>query len=137
MRSRSIGTVAVAAIAVMLAGASCDPAIPLVPTNHDPVATGLTVFPTTLGVGDSAIVVCNATDVDGDTLMYDWSSDCRMLKTGHVTGDLTISTFDHALVVHAGPCNRAPTDTGWVRCFVRDLRGGGADAGLVRIVVRQ
>jgi hypothetical protein len=45
------------------------------PANHNVAAQSLTVFPQTIGPGDSAIVTCYATDSDGDTLLYDWFSD--------------------------------------------------------------
>jgi len=106
--------------------------------NRDPVVQSLVAFPTTLHPGDSAAVVCGATDPDGDTLFFDWYSDCRMLITGDVLHEGSLSNqTSPALVVHAGGCNRAPTDTGWVSCEVRDGRGGGAYAGTVRIIVKQ
>jgi len=49
---------------------------PLQVVNHSPTVQGLSVFPTTLGVGDSAIVTCLATDADGDTVVCDWNADC-------------------------------------------------------------
>jgi hypothetical protein len=97
----------------------------------------LTAFPTTIGPGDSAIVVCLATDPEGDTLVYDWTSDCRLIKKGG-PGELTLyNSDDHALIVYPGACNSAPVDTGWVACEVRDRRGGGTYAGFVHVIVRQ
>jgi len=83
-------------------------------------------------------VLCNATDPDGDTVVYDWSSDCRMVKKGAGSGEVGYNNrSDPGLVVYPGACVRAPIDTGWVTCEVRDGKGGGAYAGTVYIVVRQ
>ena len=125
------------ALALAACVAACDPTTPLEPVNRSPVVQSLVAFPTTIGPGDSAIVVCGATDSDGDTLVYDWSSDCRMLKKGDTWGDFTIFGRGRSMVVYAGACNRAPVDTGWVTCDVRDQRGGYAYAGHALIVVRQ
>ena len=135
---RSYWRLAGVAVALPVFLVACDISTPLQPVNHSPEVRALSVFPATIGLGDSAIVTCEATDADGDTVVYDWSSDCRMLKKGDNFGYLTLyNRLDHSLVVYATPCNRAPLDTGWVSCEVRDGRGGGAYAGTVRIVVRQ
>lgn len=135
-RSRMRSGVLITAIAIGLA--ACDSATPLQPVNRSPIAIRLVAFPAEIGPGDSAIVVCTATEPDGDTLYFDWSTDCRMVKQAPYQDRFTaFSTRTGSMVVHAGVCNRAPLDTGSVRCFVRDGRGGGADGGLVRIVVRQ
>lgn len=128
------------ALAIGLAAcvAACDMSTPLQPVNRSPVIQSLVAFPTTLALGDSAILVCTATDPNGDTLVYDWTSDCRLLKKGDDPyGGLTLYEQGRSLVVYAGTCNRAPVDTGWIRCDVRDHKGGGASIGPVLIVVRQ
>jgi len=126
------------AIALIVSLAACNISSPLQVVNHSPTVQGLSVFPTTLGVGDSAIVTCLATDADGDTVVCDWNADCRMRLKADFQGDgFVFNTFDHSMVVYAGACNRAPADTGLVYCEVRDRRGGGAFAGVVRIIVRQ
>jgi len=134
---RSVWLVAALAIGVIVCVAACDTSSPLQVVNHDPRVHSLTAFPTTIGPSDSAIVVCLATDADGDTVVYDWTSDCRMLKKGGFSKLTLYNRFDHTLVVYPGACNRAPVDTGWVDCEVRDGRGGGARAGYVQIIVRQ
>jgi hypothetical protein len=130
----------VLAVGLAVCAAACDNYTPLkVIANRSPAVQSLVAFPTTIRPGDSAVVVCGATDPDGDTLVYDWSSDCRMVRKGAGQYDdgTSYDRRDRSLVVYAGACNRAPEDTGWVRCEVRDHRGGGAYAGVVRIVVRQ
>lgn len=124
--------------ALTLCVGACDTTIPLQPVNRTrPVVVSLTAFPTTIGPTDSAIVVCIASDADGDTVVYDWTSDCRMIKKGGQNRGTLYHQFDRSLVVYPGACNSAPVDTGWVSCFVRDQRGGGTSAGTVRIIVRQ
>ena len=116
----------------------CGAATPLVPGNNSPVVQSLMVFPTTLGPGDSAIVVCTATDADGDVVVFDWFSDCRLSKKGESPyGGGGFYNQGNTLVVYAGTCASAPLDTGWLSCSVRDSRGGGANAGTVRIVISQ
>lgn len=128
-----------AALALALAAGleACDTATPLQPVhrNHVPVVQSLTAFPTTLAPGDSAVVVCSATDADGDRLYFDWYSDCRLLKKGSRGGD--ILTGPPQLVVYAGTCGQVPLDTGWVHCEVWDGKSGFVEAGTVRIVIRQ
>lgn len=114
----------------------CGAKTPLQPVNLSPVVQFLVAFPTTLSPGDSAVVVCGARDPDGDPVVFDWSSDCRLVKQTDST-DITTYGRGNTLVVHAGTCARAPLDTGWVSCFVRDQKGGGAYAGTIHIVIRQ
>lgn len=121
----------------LLVGLSgCGTKTPIQPVNRDPIVHSLIGFPLTLSPGDSAVVVCHATDPDGDTMMFEWSSDCRLIKRG-VPRDLDWYTFSNTLVVYAGDCAHAPADTGWVRCYVRDRRGGETNAGVIRIVIRR
>ncbi len=49
--------------------------------NQAPVINSLTANPTTVSTGGSSTITCNATDADGDTLTYTWSS-----TAGTVTG---------------------------------------------------
>lgn len=127
------------ALALVLAAcaAACDMSTPLQPVNRSPVIQSLVAFPTSIGPGDSAIVVCGATDPDGDTLVFDWSSDCRLAKQGDVLGEFTLYERGRSMVVYAGTCSRAPVDTGWISVEVRDHRGGGVYAGPLPIVIRQ
>ncbi len=120
----------------VLAGlSSCGTRTPLQPVNHSPVVESLIAFPTTIAFGDSAIVVCHATDPDGDRVVFDWYSDSRLTLPG--ASGYGAFNRGNTLVVRAGAGARAPLDTGWVSCEARDSRGGGAYAGTVRIVIRQ
>lgn len=124
----------VAALALGIALGSCDTTRSLRPANRRPVATSLSVFPNTIGPLDSAVVTCVATDADGDTLVYDWFSDCRLVgpRGEELVGGL-YHRFSPSLVVHRG-CDTVH-DTAWVSCYVRDRRGGGAYGGQVRIIL--
>ena len=137
MSSARVTALVVLAMAVIVA--ACSTTTPLQPGNRAPVVQSLMVFPTTIGPSDSAVVVCVATDEDGDTLVYDWTSDCRIVKQGGESQFTLYHQFDGSLVVYPGPatCVNGPLDTGWVHCHVRDRRGGGAEAGVVRIILQQ
>lgn len=115
---------------------SCGTKTPLQPVNRSPVVHSLIVFPATISPGDSAVVVCHATDPDGEPVEFDWTSDCRLIKRG-AANSFVLYNVGNTLVVYAGACADGPLDTGWVSCDVRDGRGGGARAGTVRIVIRQ
>jgi hypothetical protein len=95
----------------------------------------LTVFPTEIGLSDSAIVTCFATDQDGDTLVYDWETDLRLrIKDNPPDVPVKSNTFSNAETFYP---NYNPTglDTVWVVCTARDRRGGGA-VGIVTFTVR-
>lgn len=92
------------------------------PENHRPVILSLTVFPNIIGPSDSAIVICNATDPDGDTLVYDWITDARLRINGANPPDDTrlFNTFENSRIFY--PTTLA-IDTVWVQCFARDRKG--------------
>lgn len=110
---------------------------PLRPVNRSPVVQSLVAFPTNISPGDSAVVVCHATDPDGDPVEFDWTSDCRLIKQGAFPWEYTAHSRGNTMVVYGGACADAPVDTGWIACDVRDGKGGGARAGVVLIVIRQ
>ncbi len=123
-------------VCVLACLSSCGLKTPLQPVDRSPVVQSLIAFPTSITIADSAIVVCNAADPDGDPMMFDWTSDCRLIKQG-ASEEFTAYNLGNTLIVYAGACAHAPLDTGWVSCEVRDGRGGGAYAGTIHIVVRQ
>ena len=125
-------------LGALLSVAGCGAKTPLAPANSSPVVQSLMAFPTTIGPGDSAVVVCTATDADGDTVVFDWSSDCRLIRKGQrSSGGPTDYNRGNVMVVYAGTCASAPLDTGWISCSARDGRGGGAYAGTVLIIISQ
>lgn len=119
----------------LLGLSSCGEDLPLAPVNRDPAVQSLVAFPESLSPGDSAVVVCRATDPDGDRVVFDWFAHGQLVLTGF-DGTFAYSRGD-TMVVYAEKGAAAPVDTGWVSCHVRDLRGGGADAGRVQIIIRQ
>lgn len=106
------------------------------PENRSPVILSLTVFPDAIGPSDSAIVICNAYDPDGDTLVYDWFSDSRIKIEGAFGDqDWLYNTFENSRILYPKNVN-TPIDTPWIQCFARD-RKGKSDSRIVHFFVRQ
>jgi hypothetical protein len=81
---------------------------PPAPTNHTPVISSIIANPENIGLGDSSVITCNATDQDGDSLNYTWT------KTGGtITGSGKTITW-------TAP---ATADTYTVTCTVDDGKG--------------
>lgn len=105
--------------------------------NQRPVIFSLTVFPDVIGPQDSAIIICNAFDPDGDTLVYDWITDGKSKIKGTIFDELFLyNTFENYRVVYPKNLNNVPIDTLWIQCFARDQKGM-SDNGLVRIILLQ
>lgn len=135
MGVRLRGFAAIAMLAASLPGAGCgqgsgstqpDPNAWL-RGNHAPVITALVAAPDTIGPSDSTIVMCTASDPDGDSLVYDWETDARLDIKGTPTWNkyynnqlVPQQTFYNANL--SNPIN----DSAWVYCSVRDPRGGGS-----------
>lgn len=121
-----------ACAAALAISAGCGVKTPLQPLNRSPVLRSVTSFPAMLSPGDSAVIVCEATDPDGDRLWYEWRSDCRLLiPDGYVV------TRNNVMIVRAGTCTTAPLDTGWVFVTAFDDRGGDAGGRYVLIPIRR
>ena len=98
------------------------------PAKHPPTIRSLTCFPTSLVQGDSAIVVCNALDQDGDTLNYTWVGDGRLRLAGAPPGTVHVLTSpNNSQVIYYGPLGN-PSDTAFVQCIVNDGHGGSVGA---------
>lgn len=115
--------------------AGCGVKTPLQPVNRDPIVTSLTVFPTTIAPGDSAVVVCSASDPDGESVRYDWHS-YGAVRLNSRLGWIAYSQPSNSMTIYASAGTGAPSDTGWVRCFAVDDRGGSQYAGMVEIVIQ-
>lgn len=79
--------------------------------NHAPTVTGITAAPQDVGPGESSTLTCQASDVDGDSLTYQWSA-----TGGTISGSGSSVTWT------------APQTTGVydVTCTVDDGHGGVA-----------
>jgi len=108
---------------------------PVKSENHRPIIFSLSVFPDVISLSDSAIVICNAIDPDGDTLVYDWITDARLrIKGANPQGDTRLfNTFENSRIFYPNK-NHPPLDTVWVQCFARD-RKGKSDAELILFTV--
>ena len=121
---------------ILLAQNNCDDN-PVKPENQYPVILSLTVFPDVIGLQDSVIIICNAYDPDGDTLVYDWITDGRLKLQG--TRDYEHSlyhTYENSRIVYPTQYVNLPIDTVWVQCVTRDVKGG-SDGRVIRFVVQQ
>jgi hypothetical protein len=108
---------------------------PVEPSNHYPVMSSLAVFPTAIGPTDSAIIVCNAMDPDGDTLVYDWITDARLRIKGAPAGVYHFNTFENSQVLYMGS-PLLPIDTAYIECTTRDRRGGAAQRTAILILTQ-
>jgi hypothetical protein len=114
---------------ILLFGFSnCDNESPTQPQNKSPQILSLDVFPNILRLSDTAIVICEAIDPDGDTLGYDWITDGRIRIKGYNHSWL-YHTYENTRVFYPTQNVNLPQDTLWVQCFARDVKGG-SEAGL-------
>ncbi len=109
------------------------PVAPTAPANHPPLISSVILFPSSIGPSDSAIVVCAATDPDGDTLVYDWISSGGLQLKDAPRGGYIFSSPNNSQIFYYGT-PRAPIDTVFIRCYTRDQRGG-QDGRLVALIL--
>ena len=97
------------------------------PKNNDPVISSLSAFPTKVQLSDSFIVICEAYDVDGDSLFYDWSCTSGASIKGTPTwSPFELSnTIENNRIFYAPDSLNSQIDSIRVFCHVRDGRGGG------------
>ena len=134
MRARTWET-----LTLILLGAAvgaCTDDSPAKPANRSPVISSLTVFPDTIGLNDSAIVVCIAADPDADAMAYDWITDGRLDIKGALPGThFLYNTGEPSRVFYTGFVD-SPIETAWVQCYARDGRGKSANR-LITVIIRQ
>lgn len=124
----------VAVLAASIAACSSDDN-PVRPVNHHPTILSLTAFPVAIGPGDSTIVIADATDSDGDRLVYDWVTDSRLVIKGNSPSDHELfDSPERFHIFYHGTVT--PFDSAWVECTARDGRGGVAVRS-VTILVNQ
>lgn len=108
--------------------------------NRNPVISSVVLFPDVVAPSDSLIVICNATDADGDTLVYDWYSlsGPRVRINGARPGAFVLYNTPENWRIFYAPDSQyvaAPQDTFGLECAVRDLRGGTDVSGILRFIV--
>lgn len=121
---------------------SCNdnPVKPEIIENRKVVISSVVIFPEVVGPGDSLIVICNASDPDGDTLVYDWyslSGGIIKIKGAHPGEMVRYNTYENYQIFYA-PESRfvdAPQDTFGLQCAARDGKGGGDVSKHLRFVV--
>ncbi|MBI5474616.1 MAG: hypothetical protein HY961_19945 [Ignavibacteriae bacterium] len=135
---KRLGYILVTVIGIQL-GCDDNPANNGKSQNHNPVITSVVMFPEVVGPSDSLIVVCDATDPDGDSLVYDWYSlSGSIVKIKGAHGHLALyNTPENSRIFYAPDSQyvAAPQDTFGLECAVRDLRGGMGVSGLRRFIV--
>jgi len=129
------------AVFVLLNASSCDDnPIDSKPENRSPVIFSLTVFPEVVNPNDSLVVICNAIDPDGDTLVYDWYTVGVVKIKGLPLWDCCAlyNSYENSQIFYApdGMYVSAPQDTFRIQCTARDGKGGG-DVQSVLLVVEK
>jgi hypothetical protein len=116
----------------------CSDENPVRPQNHSPEILSLDVFPDVVKPSDSLIVICEAIDPDGDTLVYDWITTGVVRIKGAFSDDHWLyHTSENTRIFYAPDSLHVsvPQDTFWIQCFARDVKGGSA-AGIVLFIVK-
>jgi hypothetical protein len=130
---RNTGGMKVLLVTAVVVGIGACRDYPMKAIYHSPIISSVTVFPSVIGQGDSVTVTVYATDPDGDTLVYDWFTDSRLIiKDARTTYLYNTASNSHVFYRSTRP---AYDDTARVSCGVRDGRGGG-DGGQVLILLR-
>jgi len=109
------------------------------PENREPVIFSLVAFPEIIKPNDSLIVICNAYDPDGDTLVYDWYTDGTIrIKGAREYEHALFNTHANSQIFYAPDSQfvSAPQDTFWVGCAARDGKGG-QDYRTIYFIVKQ
>lgn len=122
---------------LLAAALGCAQDNPVAPANHNPRILALTVFPTAIAQLDSAIVICQATDPDRDPLVYDWTTDARLIPKDARPGDTEIYNMASNSEVFYRSSVTPVSDTAWVRCYVRDHKGGVDSRRVTLILLSQ
>lgn len=123
------------ALLILFLLVNCNGENPVGPQNNSPQILSIVVFPEIIGLSDSVIVICNAIDPDGDTLVYDWITDARVRIKGSNYSRL-YHTSENNRIFYPTKIVNIPIDTLWIQCFVRDVKGG-ADAKLFYFIVKE
>jgi hypothetical protein len=111
-----------------------------VPQNHSPVLHSTILFPGVVAPNDSLVVICDASDPDGDTLVYDWyalSGSILRIKNAFPGQIALYNTHQNSQIFYAPDSMfvTAPRDTFAIQCAVRDGKGGTDVSAILRFVV--
>ncbi len=107
--------------------------------NRSPVILSLNVFPDVVKPNDSLIVICNATDPDGDTLVYDWYTSGVVRIKGALPGlPALFNTYENSRIIYAPDSQfvSAPQDTFRIEVAARDGKGGQVSE-VIKFIVKQ
>ena len=96
------------------------------PKNNAPVIYSLASFPNEVQFSDSFIVFCDAHDIDGDSLFYDWScTSGASIKGASKSIPFQLSnTKENNRIFYAPDSLTVQQDSIRVFCDVRDGKGG-------------
>lgn len=121
MRTRA-WLAAISLFVVVLGAAGCRRYVTR-PIYQRPTISSVVAFPTTLGPGDSTLVMVFATDPSGGPLDYDWETSGLIIK-GAPQVRYLYSTHSPSMVFYRDPAwPSTASDTVSVACTVRN-RGG-------------
>ncbi len=127
-------------ISASLLNIYCSDDNPVKSENRNPVILSLTVFPETVNPNDSLIVICNAIDLDGDTLVYDWYADgiIRIKDLPWWACCARFNTYENSQIFYAPDSIYvvAPQDTFTIECAARDGKGGQVSEH-IKFIVKQ
>jgi hypothetical protein len=116
-------------IVIMLLNINCSDTL-VKSENHNAIIRSLTVFPEVVKPKDSLIVVCDAFDPDGDTLVYDWYTVSVVKIKGIPSWDCCAlyNSPENSQIFYAPDSQfvATPLDTFWIECTARDGKGGGS-----------
>ncbi len=98
------------------------------PANHNPTVTSLVAFPDQVHSRDSFAVVCSAFDVDGDSLVYDWScTSGASIRGGDPLVPWTLfNARENIGIFYAPDSANNHQDSIRIDVNVRDGKGGGS-----------
>lgn len=111
---------------LLLLNMNCNnPVTPEKKENHKPVISLLTDSPEIIGLPDSVVVTCQATDPDGDNLVYDWITNGRVRIKGVYDWEHALyNTYQNSHVFYPKDIPRLPSlYTLWIQCFASDGKG--------------
>ena len=126
-------------VSLTLINMYCSNDSPITTKNHSPVIFTLIAFPDEVSPSDSLIVICNAFDPDGDSLVYDWYTSGVVRIKGAFPGlPVLLNTFENSRIFYAPDSVHVavPQDTFKVECAVRD-RKGDQDVKSINFIVKR